>query len=462
MARQLITRAQPPLEFIPPRFNPLVLQGCQVFLPLWLRWQTNLTDIQADHVERLVELYSQFQQGKIRFLMAFRHPSINDPYAMAYLLWKLVPKVAKQKRIPLPSPIHAHFIYDRGIPLWAGSGVGWLASSLGGTSIQRGTADLLGLRSVRSLFAEGFFPMAAAPEGATNGHNEIVSIIEPGIAQLGFWCVNDLRKTQSHQEVFIVPIGIQYHYFTRPWQAIEKLLTELEIDSGISPSDTLKGNIDETSLYQRLFHLGEHLLSLMENFYRENYHQVIPEVSPSELNKNENLKIRLHNLLNIALQVAEYYFKLPSHGDFVERCRRIEQAGWDCIYREELKSAHSLSSIEKGLADRVAEEASLRMWHMRVVENFVAVTGHYVKEKPTAERFAETILLIWDLVARIKGENGYFRPQLAKQKVQMTVGEPISISQRWDDYKTNRRQAVITLTKDLQTALEGLINLSYN
>lgn len=381
MTRQLITRAQPPLEFIPPRFNPLLLQGCQIFLPLWLRNKTHLRDIQADNVERLVDLYSQFQQGKIRFLMAFRHPSVNDPYAMAYLLWKLVPQVAKQKGISLQSPIHAHFIYDRGIPLWAGAGVGWLMSHLGGTSIQRGTADLLGLRSARSLFSEGAFPIAAAPEGATNGHNEIVSPIEPGIAQLGFWCVNDLQKAHSHQEVLIVPIGIQYHYLIPPWEAIEKLLTQLELDTGINCPTDLIGKIDESSLYQRLFSLGEHLLSLMENFYRENYHQTIPEVAPSELEQNQILKSRLQNLLNVALQVAEQYFNLPSNRNMVERCRRVEQAGWDYIYREEFKSNHSLSSVERGLADRVAEEASLRMWHMRIVENFVAVTGHYVKRK---------------------------------------------------------------------------------
>ncbi|ACK68698.1 phospholipid/glycerol acyltransferase [Gloeothece citriformis PCC 7424] len=457
MSHQLITRAQPPLEFIPPRFNPLVLQGCQLFLPLWLRTQTNLTDIQADGVEDLAQLYAQFQQGKIRFLMAFRHPSVNDPYAMAYLLWKLVPKVASQKGISLQSPIHAHFIYDRGIPLWAGAGVGWLASHLGGTSIQRGTADLLGLRSARSLFVDSFLPMAAAPEGATNGHNEIISPIEPGIAQLGFWCVNDLRKAQKNQEVFIVPIGIEYHYLTPPWGAIEKLLTELELESGIRVADNLKGKLDETSLYQRLFSLGEHLLSLMENFYRENYHQTIPTIPEPDLDPNQKLKNRLQNLLNIALQVAEEYFNLGSQGELTERCRRVEQAGWDAIYRDELKSNHSLSLVERGLADRVAEEASLRMWHMRIVENFAAVTGHYVKEKPTAERFAETILLVWDLVTRIQGENRYFRPQLGKQRVQIRVGKPMSISNRWDDYKSNRRQAVANLTRDLQTALEALI-----
>jgi len=38
----------------------------------------------------------------------------------------------------------------------------------------------------RDLFANGKLPMTVAPEGATNGHSEIVSPLERGVAQLGF------------------------------------------------------------------------------------------------------------------------------------------------------------------------------------------------------------------------------------------------------------------------------------
>jgi hypothetical protein len=38
----------------------------------------------------------------------------------------------------------------------------------------------------------------------------------------------------------------------------------------------------------------------------------------------------------------------------------------------------------------------------------------------------------------------------------MTVGEPISISQRWSDYKASRRLAVENLTQALQVALEKM------
>jgi hypothetical protein len=102
------------------------------------------------------------------------------------------------------------------------------------------------------------------------------------------------------------------------------------------------------------------------------------------------------------------------------------------------------------------------MWHMRLVETFVAVTGHYVVEKPTVERFAETILLLWDMVTRIKGSNPFERPRLGKQRVQMTVGQPLSVSDRYPIYQASRhsaRLAVADLTQDLQHAMEALIPL---
>ena len=481
----VIDRVQPPLEFIPPAFNPLVLQVARHLLPLWLRSRTSIADIQTDNVEGLVDCYRQFQAGKIRFLMAFRHPSVDDPFCMAHLLTSVVPSVARQQGIRLQPPIHAHFIYDRGIPLWAGSQVGWLYSQLGGTPIHRGKVDRVGLRSARNLFVNGKLPMAAAPEGATNGHNEIISPLEPGIAQLGFWCVEDLLKANRPEQVLIVPIGIQYRYVAPPWQQLEELMSELEADSGLAPftpsNAPLPNHLKElspqaTALYHRLYRLGEHLLTQMEQFYSRFYHQSLSAPTSSATSEaagdlfqassratsatDQAFTQRLQALLDAALQVAEQYFDLPPKGSFIDRCRRLEQAGWDRIYREDVKNLEALSPLERGLADRIAEESSLRMWHMRLVESFVAVTGHYVLEKPTVERFAETTLLMWDMIARIKGGSPFQRPRLGKQTVRMKVGQPISVTERWTAYSADRRsakQAIADLTQDLQTALEGMI-----
>ena len=473
-----ISQVQPPLEFIPPAYNPLVVQGCQQVLPWWLKCRTNISHIQAENVETLAELFHQFQNQKVRFLLAFRHPNSEDPYCLGQLIWKLVPQVARTRGISLQFPVHSHFIYDRGIPLWAGSGVGWLYSRLGGTPIIRGKIDRAGLRSARDLFANSNFPIAAAPEGATNGHNEIVSPLEPGIAQMGFWCVEDLLKAGRNEKVLIVPIGIQYHYVAPPWQQLEKLLTQLEADCGLPALDSNSANLEAANLdletqnqkfqYLRLIRLGNHLLVRMEEFYTRFYHQnFLQNITPLTSVPNaettagdpgyEALTDRLKALLDVALQVAEQYFNLKPKGSLIDRCRRLEQAGWDYIYREDIKDIAALCPLERGLADRLAEEASLRMWHMRLVESFVSVTGRYVQEKLTAERMAETTLLLSDVLTRIKGGNPFDRPKLGKQQVQMTVGEPISVSDRWDGYQTSRRLAVAELTQDLQAALEGMI-----
>ncbi|MGB3759814.1 MAG: 1-acyl-sn-glycerol-3-phosphate acyltransferase, partial [Rivularia sp. (in: cyanobacteria)] len=174
-----INQAQAPLEFIPPALNPCVLRITQLLLPAWIPSQTILSQIEAENVEILVKLVNEFQQKKIRFLIAFRHPQTEDPFSLGYLLSHIVPKVARQQGIKLNYPVHAHFIYDRGIPLWAGSHIGWFLSRMGGTSIQRGKADWAGLRSARNLFAEADFPIGAAPEGGTNGLSEMISPLEP-------------------------------------------------------------------------------------------------------------------------------------------------------------------------------------------------------------------------------------------------------------------------------------------
>lgn len=423
--------------------------------------RTSIAQIEAENVEILVDLYQQFQAGKIRFLMAFRHPSADDPLALAYLLSRLVPATARQQAIPLKRPIHAHFMYDRGIPLWAGSFMGWLYSRLGGTPIHRGKIDRAGLRSARDLFANGALPMAAAPEGATNGHSEVISPLEPGISQLGFWCVEDLLKAGRAETVYIVPIGIQYHYVTPPWKAIDRLLSELEFNTGLTEKRlaATDDKPNETKLYHRLYRLGAHLLVVMEQHYARFYHQNLPTTS-EPASSNEEFADRLSVLLNAALQVAEQYFNLQPKGSVIDRCRRLEQAGWDYVHREDIRSIEGLSPLERGLADRIAEEANLRVWHMRLVESFVAVTGKYVLERPTVERFAETCLLMWDMVTRIKGGNPFKRPKLGPQRVLLTVGQPISVSDRWQTYQASRRdakQAITDLTQTLQVALEQMV-----
>lgn len=476
------SHVQPPLKFIPQSFQPWLLRFVHLLLPLTLRirlrrWlPAGISHVEVIYPERLANAYHQFQQGKIRLLIAARHPEVDDPLSYLFILSRTIPQVAQRQGIPLQLPLHAHFLYDRGMTIWAGNWLGWFFSRLGGIPIHRGKSlDLTGLRAARELFLNGQFPLAVAPEGATNGHSQIVSPLEPGVAQLGFWCVEDLVKTNRTEQVWILPIGIQYHYPTPPWYKLDQVLGQLEQDIGLSLISF--PNLDhfpaEQQIYQRLLRLAEHLINQMEEFYQQFYHQpiktqtlkdassdIVNQVTVNQVSDcthlQTNLIIRLQTLLETALTVAEQHFGLSANGSIIQRCRRLEEAGWKVIYREDIADLQTLNSFTRGLADWAATEAQLALRHMRLVESFVAVTQPYLQDQLTVEQLAELTLIIFDLVARIKGDKIPQRPKLGWRQTRVTIGEPISVSDRWPLYhrdRTSAKQAVQDLTADLYQAL---------
>ncbi|MEL6556281.1 MAG: 1-acyl-sn-glycerol-3-phosphate acyltransferase [Cyanobacteria bacterium J06621_11] len=497
-----IRQVQPPLHFIPTAYSPLVMRVVHFFLPLLLKvrvrpWlPVGISRIEVENVDRLVDLYAQFESGESRFLMAVRHVEVDDPLSGLYLCSRAVNRAAKARGIQLRQPVHTHFLYERGMTIWAGKALGWFLSRIGGTPIRRGRRpDWVGLKAARKLMVEGVMPMVVAPEGATNGHSERLGPLEPGVAQLGLWCAEDLQKAQRSERVFIVPIGIQYRYEQPEWEKLAGLLSQLERQSGLTQKlsqvsvSQISGSLNDdfvktTSLaptpdkdcYLRILRLGEHLITVLEAFYQQFY----PKVALTKHNRDEKLSVldgaaqtdsatdldldcanRLTQLLDRALQVAEQFFSLSGKGTLADRCRRIEEASWQAIYREDLSEISMLSSLEKGLADWAAQAASLRALHMRIVESFVAVDDKYLKEKPSFERCAEVTLLMSDMLARLTGGKKLpGRPRLGQRWVKMTVQAPIAITPHLNDYQKDRRsgrRVVAALTEQIRVALEGTI-----
>jgi len=447
------------LEFIPPRLDGRVLAGARRLLPLWLH-RAGLRSVRVEGMERLQAAMEAFQGGRSRLLLAFRHPSLDDPAVMAHLLWVELARAGRPgsegERRFRPRP-HAQFLYDRGIPLWAGAPVGWLLSHLGGCSIQRSKLDLPALRTARALLLDGPYPFAVAPEGSTNGHNEVISPLEPGVAQLALWTADDLARAGRPEATTLLPIGLQYRFITPVWPAIERLLRELETEAGLPP--TPDRSLEPQRLYVRLYSLAVVILTRMENFYRDAYHQPLPKApDATPASNNSDFGARLSRLMEAALQVAERALAVEGRGDVNERCRRLEQAGWDRLYPASgTATPLAASALERGLASRLAEQTAQQLWHMRLVESFVAVSGSYVKDDPSQERFADTLLILWDTLCRIRGGNPERRPRLGSRRAQIRIGEAMEIGPRLAAYRTDRRGAVASLTADLQRELEGLI-----
>jgi hypothetical protein len=275
----------------------------------------------------------------------------------------------------------------------------------------------------------------------------------------------------------VLPIGVQYRFSGNAWPAIEALLCQLERQSGLATQPA--ASPDPEALYPRLFALAERMLTLMETFYRDSYHRDLPAAPDTTAaaaapaaaahsvgaaapaatanpaaaqTANLALAERLGRLLETALAEVELSLAIEPRGDLASRCRRLEQAAWDRLYL-----AAPPTPLERGLADRLAEETAQRLWHMRLVESFVAVSGDYVKERPSQERFADTLLLLWDTQARILGRDPGTRPRLGPRTALISLGEAIAFTPLLEDYHRDRRRAVARLTADLQRQLEALI-----
>jgi hypothetical protein len=452
-----LDRVQPAMAYLHPNLHKGVMSVVRFLLPYWLRYRAGITKVETRHIDRLVELMQQFQAGKVKYIIAFRHPTIDDQFAMLHLLSREVPHAAAQMGIKLKQPVHSYFVYDRGIPLWAGKIATWLYPRVGGLPIYRGKLDRQGLATIRQHLLEAEYPVAISPEGGTNGHNELVSVIEPGTAQIGFWCAEDLEKAGRSESVVILPVGIQYQYLGAPWAKIDRMLMQLEKDCGLL-KPALHSSMRSQERYERLFALGEYLIESVSDHYKKFYAHAA--VIPPE---TESLHTRLQALLEQILHVSETHFDINPKGSMVDRCRRLEQSVFDQIFRTDIKDINSLSVLEQGLANQLAKEAHTSEWHMRIAESLTAVTGTYVKENPSPTRFADTLLLIWRAISRVRSELFGRPPYIGDRKAIISIGEPISVSDRYATYKSSRvaaKECTSQLTKDLQLALESLIEAS--
>ncbi|MGB5134618.1 MAG: 1-acyl-sn-glycerol-3-phosphate acyltransferase, partial [Prochlorococcaceae cyanobacterium] len=422
MAAQRTDRVQPPLAPIPPAYRPLVLRLVHALLPLLLRWRlvgwlpAGITRLELENGDPLVNLLQQFRKGRCRLLLAFRHSAVDDPLCGLWLFSRGLP--------PALRPQAVHFLYDRGMPLWAGRPLGWVLSWLGGVSLRRGRhPDWSALRQARSLMCDGPFPFAVAPEGATNGLGHSLGPLEPGSARLALWCRDDLRRAGRSEAVWIVPVGIDYRYPDAPWPRLERLLGRLERQMGLPPpppppppssagaSGPARAALLPERCRQRLLRLGEHLLSALEAFYgRFGEAECEGADRPRRANRFDG---RIAALQHRVLRLAEARLAVRAAGTPADRCRRLEEVAWQWIHREDLPPRRRLAPLQRSLADQAAAEAALALQHMRLVETFVAVSGGYLgrsgdgpagaADPPVFERCADIALLLHDGLARLGG-----------------------------------------------------------
>ena len=436
MPRASTQNARPALRRLPTRPSRMVQAVVSRLLPLLFRSQ-GLELRHRDAADGLARAFAAQQSGACNLLIAFRHPSTRDPVVMADLLWNGIPQAARRLKLQLPCPIQLRFLYDRGIPIWAGPLIGWLLQRSGGIAIHRGRLDRPALAQARGALAQGRYPLVVAPEGATNNLSGEMAPLEPGVAQLAFWAAEDLDKAGDERQLEVLPVGIHYSWRKHNWNALDARLDALERHLGISSPSAGAGDGD-TSRRDRLIQIGMNLLKALEQLER-----LKPD--PEQTFSERIGAYRLHGLAK-----AEAHFALRPVGNLQERCRRIEQAAWDRIYRE---GVDRLPPLERSLADWEAREADLQLTRMRLVEHFTSVSGHYISDRPNFDRFAEMLMLVEEAIGWIEDKPWKGQPSLGPQRVELQLGRSLPVRPRLNHYRSNRREAMQLFMHDLEQAL---------
>ncbi len=267
---------KPPLELAKPAYNPLLNAGIRLLAPWYRRRIMGVREYSLVGESKLLQAIRDFQTGRSRLALTFHHPNALDPQCVYYMLSNAAARAARRHGKELKDTLHAHFVYGRGVPLWAGKGVEWLLPRVGAVPVYRRTLDTSGIRFLRSLFVEGRFPLAMAPEGQVNYHNHYVSDLELGAARLAFWCLDVLGGRDGGCEVTLLPVTPVYSFPGEPARILNEIYGQIstligeELPKPIVDAAGSGGGPDTVLAFERerLLTTAEAVLDVIERTYR--------------------------------------------------------------------------------------------------------------------------------------------------------------------------------------------------
>lgn len=443
--------------------------------PLYVKVALGLDRLELRGAERLVRAWRDFQDGRARLILAFRHPYGDEPQLFSYLFDLIVPREAKQLGAVLPRRTHARFVHGYEVPLWSGPLVRWLLPRIGAMPVYHARHDSASIARIRAVAKEGDFPLALAPEGQVSYRSETLPRIENGTARVAFWCAEDLARAGRSVPVLVLPLSVHYHWDESEIGRIERFVEGLERRCGIGPSPQPQGArpARRAALKARLAVLDLALLGLAESMYGLR-HAAGPRTAGRRAGSGEaalpTRDSRLAALIDAALGRAESMLgidggadKSTGHSgatDRIARLYKVRQEGWDRIYPD--RDLDTMKPLERELADRRAGEAWYAMRHMETVDLAYYLDSDYIEGRPgedgpSFDRLVECACSLGDLASRLVGGDISDRPGLLRKRAVVIAAEPMDVGARLPDYRQNRKAAVQAVTDEIARAYEDCI-----
>ena len=400
------------LDFKPPKPNTTAIQVTKALMPLINRlYLKGITlDIDAESISRL-----KMTDGHPTVL-APNHSARADP-AVMFLLSK---QLSQQYYY-----LTARETFDKGK---FGSLCSFLLQRFGAYSIVRGTADRNAFRTTRELLSEGNSPLVIFAEGEISRQNDTVMRFERGIVQLCFWALDDMMKAEISKPLYVVPIGIKYHYPQDMWNDIDAALTELEKNI-LPPAERTP-----IERYDRLRRIG---VAIFKTLAAEYQYKVDETVS---------LDMHIQKLKEQILFHAERIMGIHSETDVLTRVRTLKNIVDAEVYRD----IEQMTEYEQKIHEELLQKFQRFYPDLERLINFIAISDGYVAEEQSPERFLEVIIR---LEREVFGASKMRGPRVASVR----VGEPKNLRECYDTYKAQRRETVEQITLELETVVQTLV-----
>jgi Acyltransferase len=383
-----------PYRFIPPFRGLFWCRVAKRVIPRQLRKQMKVKHWQFDGLDHLRDSLNR-QAG---ILLTPNHCRWADPMVLGML----------------GREVDQYLYYVASYHLFKKSKfLGWFINRIGGYSIFREGADRESLRASAEILARAERPVVLFPEGTWFRQNDRVGTLQDGLSLI-------LRQAakQGERPLVVHPVGLKYWALTDPRPEIERRLEVLERKLGWHPQRQMPH-------VERIEKLGGALVGLKEVEHLGSVRTGALDARINELN---------HSIVSGA---EKFHFGKEFDGWLLERIRRLRQLLVRKLQEKKGKPAEA-EPVKRTLSD------------LLLCENLNANSIGYLREEPSLERLAETILRIEETLS-----DGAEIP-LVPMGVTGVVGPAIDV--RAALAQRGKRGAPDPLVQNLRIEIQNLID----
>ncbi len=296
----------------------------------------------------------------------------------------------------------------------------FLLPRVGAFPVDREGADIRAFKAGVEILSGGRNPLVVFPEGEIYHVSDRLTPLREGA--VAFATTAAKRLARSGKTVWIVPAGLKYRFLEGhdPTPALVALMGRLEARFTWLPRP-------DRSLVERIYRYAEGLLALKEL-------EILGEC------KSGPLKGRIAALRDAILDRIEGHRACRRRDDPVPvRIKELRRACLEAL-REPGIAADRVADLQRDLND------------LFVAVQLFSYPGDYVREQPTLERIAETLVKFEQdtLGARIA-------PPRGPRRATLRLGEPIDVGGRLADH-ARPRDAIGAITAELEGRIQSLLD----